>query len=125
MTIFGNKSFFKVNLIENWTKDKGSYIKNTQIVCMEHSITSNGNHVQDINDDHFNVFEVLKLKAELIKLEIENITNIEDLEDISGEISLNDGIKNSHQESKQSHSLQSIGKLLSENENLESNCKII
>ena len=76
---------------------------------MEHSITSNGNHVQDINDDHFNVFEVLKLKAELIKLEIENITNVEDLEDSSSEVSLIDEIKNSQQKSKQNYSLQSIG----------------
>ena len=112
--------FLKMNLIEKRKNIKAFYIKNTR----EHSITYTENHVQDIDDKNVSLLKILE-RAELIKLEIENITNIEDLEDISGEISLNDGIKNSHQESKQSHSLQSIGKLLSENENLESNCKII
>ena len=112
--------FLKMNLIEKRKNIKAFYIKNTP----EHSITYTENHVQDIDDKNVSLLKILE-RAELIKLEIENITNIEDLDDISGEISLNDGIKNSHQESKQSHSLQSIGKLLSENENLESNCKII
>ena len=63
--------------------------------------------------------EVLKLKAELIKLEIENILNVDDPVDSAGNASLIDVINNSQQEGKQSYLLQSIGSLVSENKNLK------
>lgn len=62
-------------------KGKGFFITNTLIVCSEHNITYNGNHVNNLLREDYSTREILQLKAELIKQEILNLEDLDSSEE--------------------------------------------
>lgn len=67
--------YCRSDFVRKASKGRGFFLTNTSVICPEHGITYNAKHVQNREDDNFNQLQMLKLKAEVIKQEILNLTS--------------------------------------------------
>lgn len=91
-------------------KGKGFYITNTLVVCLEHNITYNYKHEQNIDSGSFNQIEILRLKSELINQEIINLTLSDESVDSSDENEID-----LSPEMQSTHAVLSMGMLIKNN----------